>query len=156
MAGDIDGAEAGFRIRAQTDAAEGAQQQAAVEPMTDAAVDDTGTGDSYERAHVEREARIAELEAQVADSAKSAEAVEGLRAEIAEVQSQVEANRVEYELRLAGALNVKATAFLDDHGGDVAALREAEPGSSRAMAPPIRPGRRSFPTRTRRPTRARR
>lgn len=103
MAGDIDGAEAGFGIPAQADAAEGAQQQAAAEPMTDAAVDATGAGNGYEHALVERGARIAELETQVADAAKSAEAAEGLRTEITEVRAQAEADHAGYELRLAGA-----------------------------------------------------
>ncbi len=124
MAGDIDGAEAVVGAQAQADEAAVAQQQAAAEPMTDTAADATGAGDGYERALVERDARIAELEAQVADAVKSAEAAEGLRAEIAEVRARAEADRVEYELRLAGARNVKAaTALLDDHSGDVAALK---------------------------------
>ena len=36
--------------------------------------------------------------------------------------------RVEFQLRLAGVRNVKAAkALLDDHDGDVAALKAAEP-----------------------------
>ncbi len=119
-----------MRIAAQT------QEDAAAEPVTDASVDATGTGDGYERAFVERDARIAELEAQVADASKSAEAAEGLRAEIAEVQARAKVDRVEYELRLAGVRNVKAaTALLDDHDGDVAALKEAEPWLFEGGAP---------------------
>ncbi|WP_102372435.1 hypothetical protein [Enorma phocaeensis] len=128
MAADGDGAK--MRIAAQT------QEDAAAEPVTDASVDATGTGDGYERAFVERDARIAELEAQVADASKSAEAAEGLRAEIAEVQARAKVDRVEYELRLAGVRNVKAaTALLDDHDGDVAALKEAEPWLFEGGAP---------------------
>ena len=45
-----------------------------------------------------------------------------------ELRAAGEAQRVEFELQLAGARNVKAaTALLADHGGDVSKLKEAEP-----------------------------
>lgn len=76
----------------------------------------------------ERDSRIAELEAQIADAAKSAEAADGLRAEIAALKQQGADERVEFSLLLAGCRNVKAArAVLDDHGGDVDALKAAEP-----------------------------
>lgn len=47
---------------------------------------------------------------------------------IAELEVQGEDQRVEFELRLAGVRNVKAArAVLDDHGGDINKLKEAEP-----------------------------
>lgn len=74
------------------------------------------------------DSRIAELEVQVADAVKTAEAAKALRGEIAELKTQGEEQRIEFELRLTGVRNVKvAKAILSDHGGDVAVPREAEP-----------------------------
>jgi len=82
----------------------------------------------WQSAIKERDSRIAELEAQVVEAAKSAEAAEALRGEIAELKAQGDEQRVEFELRLAGVRSVKAAkAILSDHGGDVAALKDAEP-----------------------------
>lgn len=82
----------------------------------------------YERALAERDAKIAALEGEIAQAAKTAEAAEKLRAEMDELRAAGEAQRVEFELQLAGARNVKAaTALLADHGGDVSKLKEAEP-----------------------------
>jgi uncharacterized coiled-coil protein SlyX len=79
----------------------------------------------YEKAIGERDARIAELEAQ---AVKSAETAEELRQQIAELKAQGESDRVDFQLRLAGVRNVKAArAVLDDYEGDVEALRAAEP-----------------------------
>ncbi len=76
----------------------------------------------------ERDKRIAELEAQVAGAAKTAEAAEALRGEIAELKAQGESERVDFKLQLAGVRNVKAArALLDDHAGDIDALKAAEP-----------------------------
>ncbi len=76
----------------------------------------------------ERDGRIAELEAQVAEAAKSAETAEALRSEIAQLNAQSEADRTEFELRLAGVRNVNAAkAVLADYGEDVAALKKAGP-----------------------------
>ena len=75
-----------------------------------------------------RDTRIAELEAQVAEAAKTAEATEQLKSQIEELKAQGESDRVDFELKLAGVRNVKvARAVLDEHGGDVTALKEAEP-----------------------------
>ena len=83
---------------------------------------------AYEAQIAERDKRIKALEAQVADAAKTAETAEQLKSQIEELRAQGESDRVEFELRLAGCRNVKAArAVLDDHGGDVEALKEAEP-----------------------------
>lgn len=64
----------------------------------------------------------------MAEAANSAEAADALRGEIAELKAQGEDQRVEFELRFAGVRNVKAAkVILSDHGGDVAALKKAEP-----------------------------
>ncbi|WP_346695756.1 hypothetical protein [Thermophilibacter mediterraneus] len=89
---------------------------------------EVGAGADYEALLAERDAKIVELEGAIAEAAKSAEAAEALRAEIDELRRQGEEQRVEFELRMAGARNTKAArALLDEHGGDVSKLREAEP-----------------------------
>ena len=117
----------------------GSEDQAAQGEVT-ALSDGGGVGaagdDGFEKAIAERDARIGELEAQVAEAARSAEAAEALRSEIAELREQSADERVEYELRLAGARNVTAAkALLAEHGGDVEALKEAEPWMFSAAAP---------------------
>jgi hypothetical protein len=82
----------------------------------------------YQRAIKERDAKIAELETQVAKAAETKASAEKLTAEIAELKQQSADERVAYELRLAGARNVTAAkALLSEHDGDVSALKEAEP-----------------------------
>ena len=76
----------------------------------------------------ERDKRIAELEAQGADAAKTAEAAEALKREIAELKAQGESDRIDFKLQLAGVRNIKAArAVLDDHGGDIDKLKAEEP-----------------------------
>ena len=83
---------------------------------------------TYEAQIAERDERIKGLEVQVTDAAKTAEAAEQLKSQIEELKAQGESDRIEFELRLAGCRNVKAArAVLEDHGGDVSALKEAEP-----------------------------
>lgn len=62
------------------------------------------------------------------DAAKNAETAEQLRSQIAELKAQGESDRIDFQLQLAGVRNVKAArAVLANHGGDVDALKEAEP-----------------------------
>ena len=85
-------------------------------------------GVDWDKAIAERDERIAALEQQVADAAKNAEAAEALRGEIAELKAQGESDRIDFKLQLAGVRNIKAArAVLDDHGGDIDKLKEAEP-----------------------------
>ena len=68
------------------------------------------------------------LEAQVADAAKTAEATEQLKSQIEELRKQGDSDRLDFELQLAGCRNLKAArAVLDEHDGDVSALKAAEP-----------------------------
>ncbi|MBQ9001243.1 MAG: hypothetical protein IJ087_05255 [Eggerthellaceae bacterium] len=111
---------------------------------------DAGTGsgsdaEAYERQLAERDSRIAELEAQIADAAKNAETADGLRAEIAALKEQGESDRIDFALQLAGCRNVKAArAVLADHGGDVEKLKEAEPWMF-ADTPQKQTGKTGFP-----------
>ena len=106
--------------------------QAAQNPLTGGDSNDgataTGAGMDYEALLAERDAKIAELEGTIAEAAKSAEAAEALRVEMDELRRQGEEQRVEFELTMAGARNVKAArVLLDEHDGDVSKLKEAEP-----------------------------
>lgn len=115
MAGDTNGAE---EVHATQDAQE---KQAKVSG------DGHGAAGSVdcECAIGKRGARIAELEAQ---TAKSAQMADELRAQIAELKAQGENDRIDFRLRLPGAHNLKAArAVLTDHDGDVEALVAAEP-----------------------------
>lgn len=86
------------------------------------------TGVDFERQIADRDARIAELEGQVAEAARNAETAEQLRGEIAGVKAQAESDRLDFKLQLAGVRNVKAArALLADHDNDVDKLKEAEP-----------------------------
>ena len=118
MAGDAHGAETQEEPQAQEDL--GQQQTAQEQPQV--------SGTDWEKAVAERDEKIAALEAQVAEAAKNAETAEQLRGEIAELKAQGESDRIDFKLQLAGVRNVKAArAVLGDHGGDVDALKEAEP-----------------------------
>ena len=101
------------------------------------------SGADWEKAVAERDEKIASLEAQVAEAAKNAETAEQLRGEIAELKAQGESDRTDFKLQLASVRNVKAArAILADHGGDVDALKEAEPWLF-ADAPAKQPGSRT-------------
>ena len=118
MAGDTHGGKTKEEPQAQEDL--GQQQAAQEQPQV--------SGTDWEKAVAERDEKIAALEAQVAEAAKNDETAEQLRGEIAELKAQGESDRIDFRLQLAGMRNVKATrAILADHGGDVDALKEAEP-----------------------------
>lgn len=131
MAGDLDGSEA--TCEAKGPASDVSAQEASSQQVkgNDGPENPSGLpaeATDYEKAIGERDARIAELEAQVAEAAKTAQTVDELRAQIAELKAQGESDRVDFRLRLAGARNLKAArAVLADHDGDVEALVVAEP-----------------------------
>ena len=134
MAGDEIGAQG--QERSEGEAAREPRQQAAQEPLTPGSAGAAGTGTDYEALLAERDAKIAELEGAIAEAAKSAEAAEALRAEMDELRRQGEERRVEFELTMAGARNVRAArALLDEHGGDVSKLKDAEPWLFEGAAP---------------------
>ena len=75
-----------------------------------------------------KDAEIEELQAKVAEAAKTAEATERLGKEIADLKARLADERTEFALRSAGARSVTAAkALLAEHDGDVAALAKAEP-----------------------------
>ena len=118
MAGDNHGAETQEEPQAQEDL--GHEQAQEEQPQV--------SGVDWEKAIAERDERIAALEKQVAEAAKSAEAADALRGEIAELKAQGESDRIDFKLQLAGVRNIKAArAVLDDHGGDIDKLKAEEP-----------------------------
>ena len=128
----MEGENNGTQAQQDTQQQEG-NRQAAQQPQQEAqqAANDAGGGvdvSAYEAQIAERDARIEELEGQIAEAAKNAETADGLREEIAALKAQGADERVEFTLMLAGCRNVKAAkAVLEDHGGDVEALKAAEP-----------------------------
>ncbi len=82
----------------------------------------------FKRQLAERDEEIAKLKAQVAEATKSAEKEAELNKRIADLEARAESERVDYELTLAGCRSTRAgRVLLEDHDGDVAALKEAEP-----------------------------
>lgn len=63
---------------------------------------------NYETALKERDERIAALEGEIAEAAKTAESAEKVCAEIDELRRRGDEERVGFELQIAGARNVKA------------------------------------------------
>ncbi len=123
--GDVEGREPHGAPEGAPEGAEPAAEGA----VTDAgAPDDAGAEADWVARLEAKDAEIEELRARVADAARTAEATEALNAQIAELKRQMADERTEFELRAAGARNVTAArALLEERGGDVAALREAEP-----------------------------
>lgn len=82
----------------------------------------------YEAALRERDERIAALEGEIAEAARTAEAAEALRAEMDELRRAGDEQRIGFELQIAGARNVKAArALLSDYDNDIDRLKAAEP-----------------------------
>lgn len=102
------------------------QQQEGTQGLQEVTGNNAGT--DWEKQIADRDARIAELEGQVAEAAKTAEAAEKLRGEVAEVKAQAESDRIDFKLQLVGVRNVKAArALLGDHDNDIDKLKAAEP-----------------------------
>ena len=137
MAGDAHGTETQEELQAQEDL--GQQQTAQEQPQV--------SGTDWEKVVAERDEKIASLEAQVAEAARNAETAEQLRGEIEELKAQGESDRIDFKLQLAGVRNVKdACAILADHGGDVDALKGAEPWLFADAPQDSRAARQGFPT----------
>ena len=82
----------------------------------------------YRAALVDRDKKIADLEAQIAEASKTVESANALAKQIEELKEATDAERVGYELKLAGCRSVRAgRVLLADHKGDMTALKKAEP-----------------------------
>ncbi len=116
---------------------EGGEQQPSGQQAQEVGADGEGTegaGGSdevdaeYKAALADRDKKIAELEAQIAEASKSVESANALAKQIEKLRADTDAERVGYELKLAGCRSVKAArVLLAEHEGDVAALKKAEP-----------------------------
>ena len=147
MGGEDDGKAAQAQVAGEPQAQgdEAAAQQVQVTGDAGSADADKARAD-YEAALKERDERIAALEGEIAEAAKTAENAEKLRAEMDELRRQGEEQRIGFELQMAGCRSVKATrALLDDHGGDVAALKEAESWLFEGGDAPRQAGRTGLP-----------
>ena len=109
-------------------AQDASQQQGQEQQETQQGQSQVDNSSDYEKQIAERDEKIASLEAQVAEAARSAETAEQLRGEIADLKARGESDRIDFKLQLAGVRNVKAArALLSDHDNDVVKLKEAEP-----------------------------
>lgn len=89
---------------------------------------DIDAGTDYQTLLAERDTKIAALEGETANAAKTADAGEKLCAEMDEMRRQGDEQRIGFELQLAGVHNVKeARALLPDHDNDIEKLKAAEP-----------------------------
>lgn len=132
MGGEDDGKAAPAQVAGEPQAQgdEAAAQRVQVSGAGSGA--DSGNSDKalagYEAALRERDERIAALEGEIAEAAKTAESAERLRAEMDELRRQGEEQRVGFELQMAGARNVKAArALLADYDNDIDKLKVGEP-----------------------------
>ncbi len=138
MGSEGNGAQAqGEEQQGQQVEPEGGEQQSVEQPNGQQAQEvGAGGGDGdggdvdaeYKAALADRDKKIAELEAQIAEASKSVESANELAKQIEKLRADADAERVGYELKLAGCRSVKAArVLLAEHEGDVAALKKAEP-----------------------------
>ena len=130
----MDGLQDETRLEEQGARQQAPQRDGQVE-VSQAQVSAEATGDAaaqaradYEAALAERDARIAALEGEIAEAAKTAEGAEKLRAEMDELRRRGDEERVGFDLQLAGTRNVKAArALLPGYENDIDKLKAAEP-----------------------------
>lgn len=147
MGGEDDGKAAQAQVAGEPQAQgdEAAAQQMQVTSGTGSGEGDKVRAD-YEAALKQRDERIAALEGEIAEAAKTAESAERLRAEMDELRRQGEEQRVGFELQMAGARNVKAAkALLADYEGDVEKLKAGEPWLFSASSAPAPTGATGLP-----------
>lgn len=136
----MDGGNDGAAAQAQVAGQQASTGDQAVQAQVAATQADRGGsggegGDALERARAdyeaalrERDERIAALEGEIAEAARTAESAEALRKEMDELRRKGDEERVGFELQIAGARNVKAArALLPDYENDTEKLKAAEP-----------------------------
>ena len=106
---------------------EGTEEQAQAGEALQGSVEPKVDTSEFERQIAERDQRIAELEASIAEAARSADAENHLKEEIAELKQQAADERLDFQLQLAGCRNVAAgRAVLEAYDGDVDAMKAGE------------------------------
>lgn len=84
--------------------------------------------EKYARDMKAKDDKIAELQAQLDERAKTEEGRASLKKELDDLKAEMAGERVAHKLEMAGCRNVKAAkALLDDYDGDVAKLKEECP-----------------------------
>lgn len=82
----------------------------------------------YERDLAAKDKEIEDLRTQIAQGADTKEGREKLQKQVDNLKADMANKETTYKLELAGCKNAKAgKALLEDHGGDIAKLKEAEP-----------------------------
>lgn len=82
----------------------------------------------HEKEMAAKDAKIAELEAQVAKAAETKEGREKLEKQIADLKAEQADERVTHKLEMAGCKSTKAAkALLEDYDNDIPKLKEACP-----------------------------
>lgn len=142
---DEDAAQQAQGASAQVSGGEGTATGGGATPKVDGGI--TQARADYEAALRERDEKIAALEGEIAEAAKTAEGAEKLRAEMDELRRKGDEERVGFELQLAGARNVKAArTLLADHDNDIEKLKAAEPWLFSAPAAPAPAGATGLPS----------
>ena len=78
----------------------------------------------YERDLAAKDKRIAELQAQLDEAAKTKEGRDDLQKKLDDMKAELDGEKVAHKLEVAGCVNVKAArALLDDYDGDVSKLK---------------------------------
>lgn len=78
----------------------------------------------YERDLAAKDKRIAELQAQIDEAAKTKQGRDDLQKKLDDMKAELDGEKVAHKLEVAGCRNVKAArALLDDYDGDVAKLK---------------------------------
>ena len=78
----------------------------------------------YERDLAAKDKRIAELQAQIDEAAKTKQGRDDLQKKLDDMKAELDGEKVAHRLEVAGCRNVKAArALLDDYDGDVAKLK---------------------------------
>ncbi len=84
--------------------------------------------EKYARDMKARDDKIAELQAQLDEKAKTEEGRASLKKELDDLKAEMAGERVAHKLEMAGCRNAKAAkALLDDYDGDVDKLKEGCP-----------------------------
>jgi hypothetical protein len=82
----------------------------------------------FKEALKKRDAEIAALSEKLSEATQNAKVASELQSSITELKHELETQKIDYELKLAGCISVKAArALLDDYDGDTSKLKADNP-----------------------------